>query len=225
MISNLLSSNYKPKKTLSNNKINRNYYKNITKANPKIKPLSNVIKNTKTFNKKKINDIINNSNGIERLKKNFPTLFNEELKKKNNNNNYSKTIEQDKNINILENKNKNNKVVIKSTLTDIKDNKFKKNNHSSLFSNDKKKKKGWKRNSVSFFNANSLNIDKTDKNKYIFNKKNQTNLNIYNNINIDDNSENKIQNENDNSDKEDVKSQKEKKDEDEVYYSLLNNNI
>ena len=226
MISNLLSSNYKPKKTLSNNKINRNYLKNITKANPKIKPLSNVIKSTKTFNKKKINDIINNSNGIERLKKNFPTLFNEEHKKKINNKNYSKTIEKDKNINTPENK--NNKVVIKSTLTDRKDNNLKKSNNFSLFSNDKMKKIGWKRNSISFYKVNSLNIDKTDRNKSIYNKKNQTNLNIYNNIIIDDDSENHIQNENkenNDNEKEEVKSQKEKKDEDEVYYQLLNNNI
>lgn len=225
MISTLLSPFYKPKKTLSNNKINRNYLKNITKANPKINPLSNVIKSTKTFNKKKVNDIMNDSKDIERLKKNFPTLFNEELKKKNNNKTYSKTIEQNKNINILENKNNNNKVVIKSTLTDTKENKLKKSNNSSLFSNDKIKKKGWKRNSISYNKVNSLNIDKTDKNKSIFNKKNQTNLNLYNNILSDDNSENNIQNENDNNDKEEVKSQKEKKDEDEVYYSLLNNNI
>ena len=235
MISNSLSARFKPTKSLSNNKINKNYLKNITKANPKIKPLTNRIKNVNTFNKKNAKDIMNDLNEIDRLTKNFPTLFNEKyiIQNKNNNiKNYSKTIEKDNKIKENKNNSENNKVAIKYTLTDIKDKRYKKNINSSLFSNNKIKKKNSQRNSYTFSNSNSINIDKVDKIKNNFNIKNNNNINLNkNNKTIENKIENIIENNNNNNNNinnkksDEIKFQNNKKDEDEVYYSLLKDNI
>jgi hypothetical protein len=98
MISNLLTSNQKTSRKSSNKKVNqnknKNYIHNVSKATPKIKPLSIEVKKKK----KNAHDIMNDLNSIDRLTKNFPSIFNDKTIKTNNKR-ASKTIENNSNNN------------------------------------------------------------------------------------------------------------------------------